>query len=287
MGVHAAPETSPFTWLSDEDVSWILSFLLTLSSLPTVAAVSCRLRAASRSPGAWEGALVDVPTRALADEQCMEMLAALCLSCWSRAKEVRLPAGPRRLRVQHLLSGVCPDLLFSVAGDGPHMFFVMAASSIPVGSVAGLRFFEPRYLLMCQRLLAGPQPPVFGWLTSGRVHVGATGSLCSALEFWHHRDGSFNVKFRALADFSLLEVWAEAVPGQSGAPKLLTGYVELQREAGDSLSGVLARSGWSGMDWDSDEDLLSEEEAESEGESEEDGEEERGVLADVGESEGS
>ena len=88
MGVHAAPETSPFTWLSDEDVSWILSFLLTLSSLPTVAAVSCRLRAASRSPGAWEGALVDVPTRALADEQCMEMLAALCLSCWSRAKEV-------------------------------------------------------------------------------------------------------------------------------------------------------------------------------------------------------
>merc|ERR1719220_1671361 len=70
------------------------------------------------------------------------------------------------------------------------------------------------------------RPPVFGWVTSGRGCVGATGTICEVLELTENPNGTFDTTIRAKAAFTLLEVWTESMTGIPLSAPLGVGYVK-------------------------------------------------------------
>ncbi len=89
------------------------------------------------------------------------------------------------------------------------------------------------YRWMCSRIVAGSKPHLFGFVTSGRNHPGATGKLCEVREYNANPDGTFDTSIVSTQSFRIMETWSEEVPpeevpGYSGSqrrvPPLLMGY---------------------------------------------------------------
>jgi len=220
--------------LAEDERQRALSFVASLPCVAAVAATCRRCRAAGRAPTAWEAASLEVDHRALSTPEGADRLAAFGAQHWGLAREVCLPACRLRRSVEQRLQEAWPQLRLTVAGDGPHLLFAMAAEDFRVGASTQLHFFEPRYRWMCRRLcVPGEQRPrLFGWVTSGRPCPGARGSLCEVRRMDEDPGGTFDVAIRSIATFELLEVWTETTQGIPRAAPLSVGYVR-RLEAGE------------------------------------------------------
>jgi len=214
-----------FLCYSDENLHNVLSFVLgSVAALPSIASVDRQLYKACMSPGAWKDVSIDIPARALSDQRGANQIIKMGIARWGLAKEVRLPAHPAREVVKASLQTAFPALQLSVHGEGPYPLFVMR-SHLAVGETTGLRFFEPRYRWMCQRMFAEPGPHKFGFVTSGGGHPGSCCVVCEVIAHHLNPDGTYSTDVRAIAKFSILEVWFEEVPGNITASPLALGFV--------------------------------------------------------------
>lgn len=212
--------------LSKEELERVLSFLVgSFPQLMSLASVDRRTSAATRSAGAWEGASITVPREIFDCRRTLGALDKLSQECWGLAAAVKLPAHRERRGIESSLRSKWPNLRLLLWGDGPHLFFVMNGSMLPVGSLAGLHFFEPRYRWMCSRVLSGPTPHVFGWVN---VPDRGLGMLCEITDHERGYDGTYDVTFRCVSIFEIVEHWEESVPASvthgRRAPALNVGY---------------------------------------------------------------
>lgn len=203
-----------------------------LTSHREVSATCSRFRDAALQPGAFAGAVVELPRALLDHLTATDAILALASKHLRLARELRLPAHASRAAHQRLLSEELPSLHVSVQGEGPVLLFAMFAR-LEVQTTMGLHFFEPRYRWMCRRVLLEAPPgtrPVFGFVNQGSLAPGSKGMLCEILEHTHNEDGTFDTLVKAQAHFTLLECWPEKVPNCPRAPALPVGYVEVHEE---------------------------------------------------------
>lgn len=222
-----------FSRLGDVEVEKILSFLLAaLQDLPAVARMDSRFAESGRRLGSWEGAIVVVPRKVLDVTRRRDALLKISMTSWNLASEVRLAAHNCRAE-----------------GDGPYSLFCMQSMRrFTVGENTGLHFFEPRYVWMVRKMLSAgiapdrpsdiaPDSRTFGWVTDFMGNETERGVLCEVTVV-QEVGNSVNVNFRIASHFTMLESWAELVPGRPSAPPLRMGYVQL--EDPDSVTeGVL------------------------------------------------
>jgi len=152
-------------------------------------------------------------------------------------------ASGRRLAAVAVLSGIVGLAIGRGTGDspqaGPYPLFVMEAD-ISVGDIAPITFFEPRYRWMCRQLIADGEPYYFGFITSGVAAPGNVGLLCEMRDFGGKKfvsenfDGTFDVTFRAVSQFTLVEVYREQVPSGPDFPPLSVGYVTFAQPSATS-----------------------------------------------------
>lgn len=239
-----------FSRLGDVEVEKILSFLLAaLQDLPAVARMDSRFAESGRRLGSWEGAIVVVPRKVLDVTRRRDALLKISMTSWNLASEVRLAAHNCRAEVASRLKLAWPQLNVTVQGDGPYSLFCMQSMRrFTVGENTGLHFFEPRYVWMVRKMLSAgiapdrpsdiaPDSRTFGWVTDFMGNETERGVLCEVTVV-QEVGNSVNVNFRIASHFTMLESWAELVPGRPSAPPLRMGYVQL--EDPDSVTeGVL------------------------------------------------
>jgi hypothetical protein len=219
--------------LNDNVWEQVLRFTVAdLALWKNVRAANHQLLAGCKSPVSWMGTNISIPAHAMKSKDSIKQILQLA-SSWGLAKNVCLPAHPKRKALQCELQKVCPSLDFSVAASGPHLLFVMGCR-MAVGESMGLHFFEPRYRWMCERIVAGKRPHMFAFVTQGAARAGSTGVLCEVTSHNRNFNGTFDVHLVARETFALLEVWPEEVPDEPHAPPLAVGLVDLDKPFEDA-----------------------------------------------------
>jgi len=104
-----------------------------------------------------------------------------------------------------------------------HGMFYMPAR-LRVGEVIGMHWFEPRYRWLASRLDIGTDETMV--YCHGRPAVGAESFICVPRQLEIMPDGRAMVELLPVAKCILNELYEEAVPGESWAPKLVCAIAE-------------------------------------------------------------